>query len=197
MRRRTFDLLMATAGLFLAVTLVASGVLLLWAHNFIGNEVHTQLAAQQIYFPASNSPAIKAPEFAAMHQYGGQQLTTGAQAEVYADHFMAGGGKTYAQLSAEAIAQPTNAKLTAEVATAFKGETLRGLLLNAYAFGTMGTIAGIAAIAAFIAAAVMLILGGLGLVHARRVSPEAEILGGHPAHARTPVPAAAAPADQV
>ena len=67
--------------------LIVSGVMLTWAHNFIGNEVHTQLAAQQIYFPANNSPAIKAPEFAAMHQYAGQQLTTGAQAEVYADHF--------------------------------------------------------------------------------------------------------------
>jgi len=59
----------------------------------------------------------------------------------------------------------------------FKGETLRGLLLNAYAFGTMGTIAGIAAICAFGAAAVMLVLGGLGLWHARRVEPGAEILG--------------------
>ncbi len=92
-----------------------------------------------------------------MHQYAGQQLTTGPQAEVYADHFIAnhlkviGGGKTYAQLSAESIAQPGNAKLAAQVATVFKGETLRGLLLNAYAFGTMGMIAGIAAIAAYIA----------------------------------------------
>ena len=50
----------------------------------------------------------------------------------------------------------------------FKGETLRGLLLNAYAFGTMGMIAGIAAIAAYIAGAVVLILAGLGLMHARR-----------------------------
>jgi hypothetical protein len=197
MGRRTFDILMATTGLFLAVTLIASGALLLWAHSFIGDEVHSQLAAQQIFFPVGNSPAIKAPEFAAMHQYAGQQLTTGAQAEVYADHFIAnhlkaiGGGKTYAQLSAAAIAQPKNAALAAQVATVFKGETLRGLLLNAYAFGTMGTIAGIAAIAAFIAAAVMLILGGLGLAHARRVSPAAEILGGHPAHARAPVPASA------
>ena len=136
-----------------------------------------------------------------MRQYGGQQLTTGAQAEVYADHFIAnhlkaaGGGKTYAQLSAEAIAQPKNAALAAQVATAFKGETLRGLLLNAYAFGTMGMIAGIAAIAAFIAGAVMLVLSGLGLVHARRVSPAAEILSGHPANGQTPVPASA-PADQ-
>ena len=187
MKRRTFDILIATAGLFLAVTLIVAGGLLTWAHSFIGNEVHTQLAAQQIYFPANNSPAIKAPEFAAMHQYAGQQLTTGAQAEVYADHFIAnhlkaiGGGKTYAQLSAESIAQPKNAVLAAQVNTVFKGETLRGLLLNAYAFGTMGAIAGIAAIAAFIAAAVMLVLGGLGLMHARRTSPATEILAGQSA----------------
>ena len=56
--------------------------------------------------------------------------------------------------------------------------TVRGLLLNAYAFGTMGMLAGIAAIAAFIAAAVMLLLSGLGLMHARRVSPATEILSG-------------------
>ena len=61
MKRRTFDILIATAGLFLAVTLIVAGGLLTWAHSFIGNEVHTQLAAQQIYFPANNSPAIKAP----------------------------------------------------------------------------------------------------------------------------------------
>jgi hypothetical protein len=192
MKRRTFDILLAVAGLFLALTLAAAGGLALWGHNFIGNEVHTQLAAQQIYFPASNSPAIKAPEFAAMRQYAGQQLTTGAQAEVYADHFIAnhlkviGGGKTYSQLSAEAIAQPTNKPLAAQVNTVFKGETLRGLLLNAYAFGTMGTIAGIAAIAAFIAAAVMLILSGLGLAHARRVTTGVQIFAGHPAPARDP-----------
>ena len=200
MKRRTFDILVATAGLFLALTLIASGGLLTWAHTFIGNEVHTQLAAEQVYFPAANSPAVAAPEFAAMRQYGGQQLTTGAQAEVYADHFIAnhlkviGGGKTYSQLSAEAIAQPKNAALAAQVDTVFKGETLRGLLLNAYAFGTMGMIAGIAAIAAFIAAAVMLILGGLGLMHARRVSPDTAILAGHPspAHDTVPVPLPAA-----
>ena len=127
-----------------------------------------------------------------MRPYGGQQLTTGAQAQVYADHFIAnhlkeiGGGKTYAQLSALSIAQPGNTALAAQVATVFKGETLRGLLLNAYAFGTMGMIAGIAAIAAFIAGAVMLVLSGLGLMHARRTSPATEILSGPPA--RTPAP---------
>jgi hypothetical protein len=201
MRRRTFDILMAAAGLFLAVTLIAAGGLLTWAHSFIGNEVHTQLAAEKVYFPANNSPAIKAPEFAAMHQYAGQQLTTGAQAEVYADHFIAnhlkviGGGKTYAQLSAESIAQPTNAKLAAQVETVFKGETLRGLLLNAYAFGTMGMIAGIAAIAAYIAGLVMLILGALGLMHARRASSATNIVGGQPDHTSGPGTAPLQPAN--
>ena len=97
----------------------------------------------------------------------------------------AGGGKTYAELSSAAQAAPDDAKLQAQVATMFKGETLRGLLLNAYAFGTMGTIAGIAAIAAFIAAAVMLALGVLGLVHARRVDPDVELLRPGPHRRRT------------
>jgi hypothetical protein len=202
MRRRPFDILMAIAGLFLAVTLIASGALLTWAHDYIGNEVHTQLAAQQIFFPPAGSPAIKAPQFAAMRQYAGQQMTTGAQAEVYADHFIAnhlkviGGGKTYAQLSAQSLAQPTNTALAAQVQTVFRGETLRGLLLNAYAFGTMGMIAAIAAIAAFIAALVMLILSGLGLIHARRVSPAADILSTRPATAPGPAtrPVEATPA---
>jgi hypothetical protein len=50
----------------------------------------------------------------------------------------------------------------------------------------MGMIAGIAAIAAFVAGLVMLILGGLGLMHARRVSPAADILTGHRGNGRDP-----------
>ncbi len=182
MKRRTFDVIVSAVGIFLAAVLVVAGALLTWAHNFVEHEVHTQLAAQKIYFPPSDSPAVKGPEFAPMRQYGGQQLTTGAQAETYADHFIAvhlneiGGGKTYAQLSSEAQAHPNNAKLAATVDTMFKGQTLRGLLLNAYAFGTMGSIAGWAALAAYIAAAVMLILGALGFWHARRTPETAEIL---------------------
>ena len=100
--------------------------------------MHTQLAAQQIFFPPANSKAVRRPRNSPpCSQYGGQQLTTGAQAEVYADHFIAnrlkviGGGKTYAQLSTEALAQPGDTKLAVQVATVFKGETLRGLLLDA------------------------------------------------------------------
>jgi hypothetical protein len=47
----------------------------------------------------------------------------------------------------------------------FKGTTLKGLLLNAYAFGTMATIAGWAAIVAFVGAALLLILSILGFLH--------------------------------
>jgi hypothetical protein len=193
MKRRAFDILMAVAGLFLAATLAVAGGLALWGHDFISNQVHSQLAAQKIYFPPASAFAhpkagteITPSMIPSVSQYAGQQLLTGQQAEVWANDFIAvhlveiGGGKTYAQLSTEAIAQPANTALAAQVATVFKGETLRGLLLNAYAFGTMGTIAGIAAIAAFLAAAVMLLLSGFGLFHARRTAADTEILPGHP-----------------
>jgi hypothetical protein len=181
MQRKALDRIVSWIGLLLAAILIVAASLLTWAHNYVTSEVRTQLSSQQIYFPAKGSAAIADPEFAAMNKYAGQKLTTGAQAEVYADHFIAnhlkaiGGGKTYAQLSTEAQANPTDTKLAATVETMFKGETLRGLLLNAYAFGTMGTIAGIAAIAAFIAGGLMLILAGLGLLHGRRTSVAEEI----------------------
>lgn len=182
MRRRAFDIIASSVGLALAAILLVAGGLLTWANHFVSNEVRSQLSAQQIYFPTSSDPELKLPEFAAVRQYEGQQLLTGKQAEVYADHFIAnhlkaiGGGKTYAQLSTKAKANPTDQKLQTQVDTMFKGETLRGLLLNAYAFGTMGTIAGIAAVAAFISAGLMLLLGGLGLWHARRVPATKELL---------------------
>ena len=191
MQRKALDRLVGWIGLSLAAMLVVAGSLLTWAHNFVGNEVHKQLSAQQIYFPAKGSKAISGPEFQALQQYAGQQLTTGAQAKAYADHFIAvhlneiGGGKTYAQLSAQAQANPSDTKLAGTVNTMFRGETLRGLLLNAYAFGTMGMIAGIAAIASFIGASVLLLLSVLGFWHSRR-TPASEAVFAAPA-VREPV----------
>lgn len=185
MKRRTFDVLASIAGLFLAAVLVVAGSLLSWAHNFVTHEVHSQLSAQQIYFPPKGSPAIAGDEYAAVRKYAGQQLTTGAQAQAYADHFIAnhlnqiGGGKTYAQLSSQAQANPSDTKLAGAVQTMFRGETLRGLLLNAYAFDTMATIAGIAAVAAYLAALVLLVLGLLGLRHSRRTPATDELLTRH------------------
>jgi hypothetical protein len=174
MQRKALDKMVSWVGFTLAALLIAAASLLTWAHSFVTHEVKAQLSAQQIYFPAKGSPAIAGGDFAAMQKYAGQQLTTGAQAQTYADHFIAvhlkkaGGGQTYAQLSTQAQANPTDTTLAATVNTMFKGETLRGLLLNAYAFGTMATIAGIAAVVAFIGAGVMLLLAGLGLIHSRR-----------------------------
>jgi hypothetical protein len=184
MKRRTLDRLVSWIGLALAAVLLIAGGLLTWAHNFVHDEVHTQLAAQQIYFPPAGSQAIAAPEFAPMKQYAGQQLVTGAQAKTYADYFIAnhlkaiGGGQTYSQLSAKAMANPTDTKLAATVETMFKGETLRGLLLNAYAFDTMGNVAGIAALVAFGGGAVLLVLAGFGFWHSRKVTDTATVLDG-------------------
>lgn len=183
MRRRTFDLIASIAGLVLAVVLAAAGGLLVWGHTFVDNQVTTQLSAQKIVFPTTSNPEFKAlppADAAAMGQYAGQQMTTGAQAKVYADNFIAFHlskmGGTYSQLSAQAQAQPSNTKLAGLVNTVFKGTTLRGMLLNAYAFWQMGVIALWGAIIAFIGAGLMLILSGLGFLHARWTPTTAEIL---------------------
>lgn len=135
---------------------------LFWGHSFIRDQISTELTAQQIYFPAANSAAItalpNASDQAAMNQYGGQQLVNGDQAKVYADSFIAvhlsevAGGQTYAQMSAKAMAAPNDQKIAGQVATLFKGETLRGLLLNAYGWWTIGTYALYAAIGLAVAA---------------------------------------------
>jgi hypothetical protein len=183
MRRRTFDALVSVAGLVLAAVLLAAGGLLMWGHSFVDNQVSTQLAAQKIVFPAKSNPEFKAlpsADAAAMGQYAGQPMTTGAQARVYADNFIAFHlskmGGTYSELSGKSLAQPGNAKLAALVDTVFKGTTLRGMLLNAYAFWEMGVIALWAAVVSFIGAVFFLILSGLGFIHSRRVPAEAEVL---------------------
>jgi hypothetical protein len=180
MRRRTFDIILSSVGAVVTIVLLVAGGLLMWGYTFANNNVHDQLAAQQIYFPAAGSDALKSPEIGPfLNQYAGQKLTTGAQAEAYADHFIAvhlkevAGGKTYAQVSAQAIADPNNAQLQGQVNTLFKGETLRGMLLNAYAFWKVGQIALYGGIVAFIGAAIMALLTVLGFRHVRHTSDEA------------------------
>jgi len=192
MRRRTLDALLTTGGLALAALLLVAGGLLTWAHVFISDQVTTQLSAQKIFFPPKGD-ATASPEIGPfINQYAGQQLTTGPQAQAFADHFIAvhlkesGGGLTYSELSAKARANPTNTDMANQVNTAFKGETLRGLLLNAYAFAKMGQIAFIASIASFIGAGGLLLLSLFGFVHLRRVDPDQEVLAGS-SHHREPV----------
>ena len=183
-RRQTFDLIASSVGVLLAVLLLVAGGLLTWAYTFVNNQVTTQLTQQQIVFPAADSAAIKAlppADAASMTQYAGQLMTNGAQAETYANHFIAvhlkeiGGGKTYSQLSAESLANPGDAKLKAQVESVFQGTTLRGLLLNAYAFWQIGQIALYAAIAAFVGGGIFLVLSIIGFLHMRRTPAEAEL----------------------
>ena len=127
-------------------------------------------------------------------EFADQQLDTGKEAEAYASYINGhladvADGATYADLGAVESAAKADVKAAVEAGepqakidelqatadgitgqrnTLFKGETLRGLLLSAYAWSTVGMIAGIAAIAAFAAAAVMAVLVGLGVVHHRR-----------------------------
>ncbi|HSX31410.1 MAG TPA: hypothetical protein VLE99_05840 [Candidatus Saccharimonadales bacterium] len=178
MHRSTLDKLISSTGLIVAVILLAAFGGLSYAHHFVHVQVHDQLAAEKIMFPAADSPslaALPAADAAAMGKYAGEQLVTGAQAETFADHFIAvhlqkiGGGKTYAELSAASLADPTNAALAGQVQTVFRGETLRGLLLNAYAFDTMATVANVAAYGALAASGLLFVLSALGFYHAGRV----------------------------
>jgi hypothetical protein len=197
MQRKVFDLIASVGGLLIVVVLAVAGVLLMWGANFANSEVHNQLAQQQITFPAAsafqNVTAPKPGQFAeitpsmipSVSQYAGQQLTTGAQAEVYANDFIAvhiqeiGGGLTYSQLSAQAMALNPNSKAgiakAAQVETVFKGTTLRGLLLEAYGFSVFGTIAEDAALAALSAAGLLLLLVAFGFAHARRTNYAVEL----------------------
>jgi hypothetical protein len=112
---------------------------------------------------------------------------------VYANDFIAvhvkeiGGGLTYSELSAQAMALNPNSKAgiakAAQVETVFRGTTLRGLLLEAYGFSVFGTIANDAAIGAFAAAGLLLLLVAFGFAHARRTNYAVEL-----GHSKVTVP---------
>src|SRR5450432_1181282 len=160
MRRRVFDLLASSGGIVLVLVLVIAGGLLVWGHSFTNSNVHNQLAKQEVVFPpkaafahAKAGTEITPSMIPSVSQYAGQQLLTGPQAEAYANHFIAVHlsempyGGVYAKVSAAAIAAPTNAKLAGLKQTSFQGTTLRGLLLEAYAFSEIGAVMLVGAIA--------------------------------------------------
>jgi len=195
MRRKVFDMLASVGGVVVVIVLVVAGSLLMVGYNFANNYVHNQLAQQQITFPSAAAFAhpdgqeITKSMIPSVSQYAGQPLLTGQQAQAYANDFIAvhlrniGGGKTYSQLSAAAMALPKgSAAYTAAEAkaqTVFQGTTLRGLLLEAYGFSLIADIAFWCSIAAFCLAAVMAVLVGFGFAHARRTDEREELLPTH------------------
>jgi hypothetical protein len=185
MPRRIFDIILTTLGGLLTLALLLAGGLAMWAYQYTNTNVHDQLTQQQIFFPPAGSPALASPEIGPfLNQYAGQQLVDGRQAKAYADHFIAvhlsevAGGKTYAQVSNELQQNKNDPTLKAQQQTLFQGETLRGLLLSAYAFWQLGQIALWASIGSFILAFVLLILTLLGLWQIMKGRKSDQMMGG-------------------
>jgi hypothetical protein len=193
MSRKVFDKITSGFGVVAVVVLVVAGGLLTWGHSFVSSNVHDQLAQQQISFPpaaafahAKAGTEITPSMIPSVSQYAGQQMLTGNQAKVYANDFIAVHlsempyGGIYSKISAASLAKPNDPKLATLKQVSFQGTTLRGLLLEAYAFSTIGAIMLIGAIASFLLALIMSLLVGLGFYHARRTAPAAAMLAPQP-----------------
>ncbi len=168
--------IMALQGVLVIVFGVAAGFLF-YESNFIKGMIHDQLVAQQIYFPdksqAVTGGALDPAVYPDLQQYAGQQVDNGDKAKAYGNGFIGrhlehvfvnpdtGKGMTYAEAGTYISAHSkgtdaaTVAKWNAQRDTIFKGESLRGMLLNAYGWWTFGVYMAYAAIVAALAAAVV------------------------------------------
>lgn len=190
MKRKMLDIIVGLGLIVLAGLLLVAGVVLNSNAKFANDYVKDQLGQQQISFKPAAALTAEEKQSACLVEYAGQRLTTGKQAECYANEFIGlhlqsiAGGKTYAQLGdvqtelkakiaalpkddpAVADLQKQLTDTTAARETVFKGETLRGLLLTSYGFSEFGVKAGQAALVAYGAAGLLVLLGAAGLVHA-------------------------------
>jgi hypothetical protein len=192
-RRRTIDTVLTASGAVFAVVLLAAGVLLTWGSNFSEDYVYDELSSQNVVFPPAE--ALEEEGRTDLVQYADAAVDTGPEAEAYASFIdghlqQVADGQTYADLGAperaantaveEAVTagapaseiealQADAAEITGQRNTLFKGETLRGLLLSAFAWSTVGRIAGIAAVLAFVAAGAMALLVAMGVRHHHKV----------------------------
>jgi hypothetical protein len=199
MKRRTLDVLFSVGGLVIAVLLVLAGIVLTSNANFANDYVTDQLTAQKIMFKPADQLTEEEAAQPCLVEFAGQQLTTGKQAECYANNFIGlhvqsvADGKTYAELGAPQAAlreqvataeennDPALPQLQAQLDeingqrdTLFKGETLRGLLLTSFGFSQFGEKASQAATVAYIAAFVMFVLALAGFSHAAK-TPETAV----------------------
>ena len=193
MRRKTFDQIVTFVGFGLAALLLVAAGLLNWGATFATSAVGDQLAAQKISIPGTTGDQEASKDVVDFFSANADKImTSGKQAQMYADHYIQfhlNAMPTYAEASTasrvadgRAAADPTNLDLKADaekkaaiVESVFKGQSLRGMLLNAYAFWQLGQIASISAIAALVGALLMLLLSIAGLIHIRRTSEDATI----------------------
>jgi hypothetical protein len=180
----------SVGGVALAVLLFAVGLVMTSNANFANNYVTTQLSQQNITFKAADALTAEERALPCLVEFAGQRLTSGKQAECYANYIgvhlaSTADGATYAELGAPqsrlraqvAEAKKVNdpnlvvleeqlAEVSAQRETLFKGETLRGLLLTSYGFSEFGVKAGQAALVAYLAAGLLVLLAVAGLIHA-------------------------------
>jgi hypothetical protein len=187
MKRKNFDKIVTAVGFGLTVFLFVAAGLLNWGASFASDSVRSQLENQNISFPAAD--AMPTPTKDALAKWAEMPVTNGEMARDYSDLYIwehmkassiAAVGKpaTYSEVSGMYMGLVRGGSTdSAEIAkladlrqTLFMGNTLRGMLLEAYAFGTMGVIASYGAIAALVGAIVMLLLSLAGLIHIRRIS---------------------------
>ena len=192
MKRRTFDKLVSYVGLGLAALLFIFAGLLNFGGGFASENVRTQLANQNIAFPIeAGLPANTKDQ---LLKWAGMQVVSGEMARDYSDLYILehmnasaaavmGKPATYSEVSSAYLTAQRSGgtdavqlqKLSDLRDSLFMGNTLRGMLLQAYAFGMMGVIAGYAAIASLVGGFVFLLLAIAGLMHIRRTPEDATI----------------------
>ena len=192
MKRKNFDKIVTSVGLGLSVFLLVAAGLLNWGASFAADSVKSQLENQNITFPAvEGMPATTKEQ---LTKWAGMAVTTGPMAKDFSDLYIwehmkassiatVGKPATYSEVSGMYLGLVRGGSTdTVQIAklgdlrqTLFMGNTLRGMLLEAYAFGTMGVIAGYGAIAALVGGLVMLLLSIAGLLHIRRTPDSATI----------------------
>jgi hypothetical protein len=173
MDRSNWDKIVSGAGAVVAVMLIVLGAMAIYGGNFGQDNVRDRLVPQHISFPPA--AAMTPEEKAAIGEFAGAKVDTGVEAEAFARYI--GGhleginaGATYSETSAAARAEGLDPKVAADLQakadTLFKGESLRAMLLNAYGWWTLATIALWAGVAMVIAGALLGILSILGFRHA-------------------------------
>ncbi len=192
MKRKNFDKIVTFIGFGVTVILFVAAGLLNWGASFAQDSVKSQLDNQNIAFPAvEGMPEATKDRLA---KWAEMKVTTGEMAKDYSDLYIwehmkgaavAAIGKpaTYSEVSGMYMgltrSGSTDAEQIAKLGdlrqTLFMGNTLRGMLLTAYAFGTLGVIAGYGALAALIGGVIMLMLSIAGLIHIRRTPDSATI----------------------
>ena len=126
------------------------------------------------------SDAMTPEERAAVGDFAGAKVDTGVETEAFS-RYIGGhleginGGATYSETSGAARAEGLDPKVAADLQAKadilFKGESLRAMLLNAYGWWTLATIALWAGVAMVIAGLILGIFAIFGFRHAGKVEP--------------------------